>query len=138
MAAVRDAATAAEHALSRVTARARDVLAALAADPCALDAVPSSDDPGAALTASLQAAVTGLTDARAELKASLDALTAAAAAAPPKPPPSDDVAALEATVAALRAEVATRNAAVRDLSDSLAALVADVDSWRAVVRRKEG
>ena len=135
MAAVSHAASAAEAALARVTARARDVVAALAADPAALDGGARRDvDDGAALTAALQAAVAGLTSARSELREALAALNQASAEAAPRPPPGVDVDALEATVAALRAEVAARNTSVRDLSDALAAMVADIDSWYACLK----
>ena len=139
MNAVPSAASAAEAALARVTARARDVVAALAADPAALDSgARRDDDDGAALTTALEAAVTGLTTARSELRDALAALTQASAAAAPRPPPGVDVDALEASVAALRAEVAVRNTAVRDLSDALAAMVADIDSWRTCLKAGGG
>ena len=142
-------ADAADAALTAVTARVRDVVAALAADPSALDgsAVAADDADGAALTAALTAAVDGLAEARAELRAALTALEGAAGArqgggggggASADPARAAAADALEPAVAALRAEVGARNCAARDCADALAALVADVDSWREAGAGKGG
>lgn len=171
-AAVRAAASASRERLAALVAAARRVLAALAADPSAVQTGPrvgaagvesisvaaaddamdvekpkktsttpststSSEKKQPHLVVALSDAVEDLVASRAALRASIKDLKVAeerssssSSAEKERQRRSAEAAALEPAVAALRDEVRRKNSAVAAMSDSLAALVSDVDSWR--------
>lgn len=159
---VRCAAETARRRLAALVGAARRVLAALAADPSAVetgarvdvdhvddsmmivednDAVErnrTSSNPKP-LVLALSESVEDLLAARAALRASIEELQVAEAHSNSLDKAMRDAeaasraalaASLEPAVAALRARVSRKNSAVAALSDSLASLVSDVDSWR--------
>ena len=156
---VRSASETARRRLAALVAAARRVLAALAADPSAVETGPrveiDDEDDGddsmmvddaeggktspKPLVRALSESVEDLLAARAALRASIEELREAEklASSFSKPQRGAEAAArseladaLEPAVAALRDKIARKNSAVAALSDSLAALVSDVDSWR--------
>jgi len=156
---VRSASETARRRLAAFVAAARRVLAALAADPSAVETGPrveiDDEDDGddsmmvddaeggktspKPLVRALSESVEDLLAARAALRASIEELKAAESLSDSIPKPARDAEALsrsgaadalEAAVATLRATVSRKNSAVAAMADSLAALVSDVDSWR--------
>lgn len=154
---VRSASQTARSRLAALVAATRRVLAALSADPSAVETgarveVDDDEDDDSKmmvddeedrktkpLVRALSESVEDLLAARAALRASVKELKAAESLSASVPQPARDAEAaglaaaakeLEPRVAALRDRVAAKNSAVAAMADSLAALVSDVDSWR--------